>query len=253
MVHDHDFGVSHVLSPDHRILPYKLGERLCRVDLPSHGSIGKIGPSPRGACHAPKSATSTPGGIDEQILQIAYGRLNEGSLVRRRMGESRQPALLLGEPARNCRLRRDYSSPCGGGDFFGQMRLIKFCVATPKPAPLRFVLAARRSDPHWCLCLVAWQFEHPVCAIFSNSQMAQMRHFQSLPATMTTYRNQLKAEDRPSRQQGRNRVGRRPRGGNRHTSINSIVKSRPAVEAAANKGSITELEDSDRLPQGSDV
>ena len=52
---------------------------------------------------APDSA-SARGGIDEQILQIAYGRLNEGSLVQQRMGESQQPALLLGEPAQNRRL-----------------------------------------------------------------------------------------------------------------------------------------------------
>ena len=101
---------------------------------------------------APDSA-SARGGIDEQILQIAYGRLNESSLVQQR-GESQQPPLLLGEPAQNRRLGRDDPSPCGGGDMLGQTRLIKFRVAALKPTPLRFVVGTRRSDPHRSLRLV---------------------------------------------------------------------------------------------------
>jgi hypothetical protein len=102
---------------------------------------------------APDSA-SARGGIDEQVLQIAYGRLNKGPLVQQRMGESQQPTLFLGEPAQNRRLGRDDPSPCGGGDMLGQTRLIKFRVAALKPTPLRFVVGTRRSDPHRSLRLV---------------------------------------------------------------------------------------------------
>jgi hypothetical protein len=59
MVYDHDFGVSHVLLPDQRILRHTPTERLAELRLPSHGSVGKpsLGPSLRGTCHAPNSVT----------------------------------------------------------------------------------------------------------------------------------------------------------------------------------------------------
>ena len=43
-VHDHDIGVSHVLSPDQRILRHVPTGRLAAPRLALHGSIGKFGP-----------------------------------------------------------------------------------------------------------------------------------------------------------------------------------------------------------------
>ena len=49
-VHDHDFGISHVLLPDQRIFRHAPVNVFAELRLPSHGSIGKLKPSLRGAC-----------------------------------------------------------------------------------------------------------------------------------------------------------------------------------------------------------
>ena len=115
-------------------------------------------------------AAPAGGGIDEQILQIAYGLRNKGSLVQQRMGEAQQSPLSRGEPAQDRGPRRDDPSPSGGDDILGKMRLIKFRITAPKPLPLRFVGGTRRSDLHESLRLVVGQLEFPFCAKRGHSK-----------------------------------------------------------------------------------